>query len=435
MTAIDRRSFVNLNDDLLLETYQYLRIRDFVKIERLHSRLQYASNLELKQNRTSLQMEDLITTDSEENEIKYFDVVKFLDRFNPEKLKKLDLRLIQCSHGVEECLIEHCRNIKIGKIVSILDKFKHITDVGPINEASIVCLEELIKHKPTFTCDELHLKPLGHEIDRSISELRIVTIGKKIKPKVIILELVDSDFMASETKNEWIYALKVMAHISSVKRLIIKGFEMDYRFQMSQFRPTAKSAASIDAINNMTPIHSDVFRTTIKHIGFELFENQHLQTGNIKSLTLRHNIHGDRRTEQEASRKMTEYLLKLTTLKKLVLLVTTAYNHWDIEQMVRSCPSLRSLCLYIDSNVDFACLTQLSRLEHLEVWLCEPREILDVLENCSTLGTLIVYAKGENHYDLRKFCFTRRLATEYPNVIIKIRPLLSDSELIRYELP
>ena len=146
-------TLLDLDDDELLILFQFLRVYDAIKIEHLHSRLRTVTSTLLQQKR-QLEIRDCSASSKEHYfPVSSFDSVKFIDRFNPNVLTKLDIRLIECVHGIDNCKKEDCKSAKEKKLIRILNKFKRASGFGPITEFNIHLVDQFVKiTRKTSSC-------------------------------------------------------------------------------------------------------------------------------------------------------------------------------------------------------------------------------------------------------------------------------------------
>ena len=122
------------------------------------------------------------------------------------------------------------------------------------------------------------------------------------------------------------------------------------------------------------------------------------------------------------------------TLMKLAVLVTIQNKVLDIEKMVLACPKITSLCVYMNKKISYWFLSKLSKLEHLEIRLRNSVELTEVIDYCRKLKTLVVYTNSKKLYEMKKLCHVIELNGKLPKLKVKVRLLLSEFELVRYQL-
>ena len=195
--------------------------------------------------------------------------------------------------------------------------------------------------------------------------------------------------------------------------------------------PTIKSIESI----GMTTFLAD---NELEHIGFDLHGQPEVLFSRLpqflKSITLRND---DYRLNQKSV--YNDFIIALSDnlgpkLLKLAIFVTVHDQVWVVENVLQECPNLLSLCLYINRNIDYSVLSKLPKLEHVEAWLRKPSELLEIIDKCSKLTKLVVFATEENLYQIKKYCHIHKLYEKHSKVDINVRSVLSDHELFRYHL-
>ena len=119
-----------------------------------------------------------------------FDSVKFINRFNPETLTKLDLRLIECEHRIEYCDSESCESTKKDKLTQILSIFKRLTSFGPITDSNLPVIEMFLTITNVSEFSELVyiLPEISVLYSRSRQMNNLIKLTGRLRSKTVLVE-------------------------------------------------------------------------------------------------------------------------------------------------------------------------------------------------------------------------------------------------------